>query len=452
MDDDGPRVIGDAPTVPRDGVISTPVLRGFVRARSPDAPSADDAISSVDNSSPAATPMSGFVRAADTDGLHSSEQDDAIALQQQRDREEQRHQAGIEAHEAYLAIIGAPPTAPPPEPLEQGDVICEPVPSRATLRRRRAKVRRSELGLDELKRQCFRAVESGDIERLSTLTQHPLFHVDMRDMHGLTLLMCAAAEGVTDSVVYLMWQLHCNLFLTDPQGRTASEIASSQGHHECAAVIMHTIADPPEPELVTVTHGDDVIVVDDEDDHVAALSQLRPPAQPSAIMVDDDEHPDPYTCELCELPVTSSRRAHECSISHQLALSKSLFDSSPAHAKKPQPPAPSSSLMTDSNLGYRLLRQSGWQEGQGLGSNAQGITQPVATTLKLNKKGLGFGQTPRPRITHFKPYNPFDRHTNGMPQEKQVPWQARARLDQRRRERMRFEFSDHAELLGPDEG
>lgn len=33
--------------------------------------------------------------------------------------------------------------------------------------------------------------------------------------------------------------------------------------------------------------------------------------------------------------------------------------------------------ITEDNIGYKMLKQAGWQEGMGLGSQGQGITAPI---------------------------------------------------------------------------
>jgi hypothetical protein len=39
--------------------------------------------------------------------------------------------------------------------------------------------------------------------------------------------------------------------------------------------------------------------------------------------------------------------------------------------------ASGSSTLNGSNLGYQMLKQSGWQEGNGLGSAGAGIIEPI---------------------------------------------------------------------------
>ncbi|KAL5226209.1 hypothetical protein ABZP36_012848 [Zizania latifolia] len=41
------------------------------------------------------------------------------------------------------------------------------------------------------------------------------------------------------------------------------------------------------------------------------------------------------------------------------------------------------------NVGFQLLKKSGWKEGTGLGAQEQGRLEPVETRVKNNKRGLG---------------------------------------------------------------
>ncbi len=41
-------------------------------------------------------------------------------------------------------------------------------------------------------------------------------------------------------------------------------------------------------------------------------------------------------------------------------------------------------------MGYRLLKQAGWSEGQGLGAKEQGRTEPILPTAQKGNLGLGF--------------------------------------------------------------
>ncbi|XP_015886713.2 uncharacterized protein LOC107421879 isoform X2 [Ziziphus jujuba] len=49
----------------------------------------------------------------------------------------------------------------------------------------------------------------------------------------------------------------------------------------------------------------------------------------------------------------------------------------------------SSAAIDSSNVGFKLLKKHGWQEGTGLGISQQGRLEPVETYWKNNKRGLG---------------------------------------------------------------
>ncbi|CAN6323636.1 unnamed protein product [Urochloa humidicola] len=52
-----------------------------------------------------------------------------------------------------------------------------------------------------------------------------------------------------------------------------------------------------------------------------------------------------------------------------------------------------------SNIGFQLLRKSGWKEGTGLGAQEQGRLEPVETRVKNNKRGIGSKEPkPKPKV------------------------------------------------------
>ncbi|KAM0838935.1 hypothetical protein ACQ4PT_060646 [Festuca glaucescens] len=53
------------------------------------------------------------------------------------------------------------------------------------------------------------------------------------------------------------------------------------------------------------------------------------------------------------------------------------------------------SSIGSSNVGFQLLKKSGWKEGTGLGAQEQGRLEPVETRVKNNKRGLG-SKEPKP--------------------------------------------------------
>lgn len=58
--------------------------------------------------------------------------------------------------------------------------------------------------------------------------------------------------------------------------------------------------------------------------------------------------------------------------------------------------------LPESNRGYRLLMNMGWQEDSGLGSKGDGRMDPIATVFKTDRAGVGAQPTAKlARVTHF---------------------------------------------------
>lgn len=45
--------------------------------------------------------------------------------------------------------------------------------------------------------------------------------------------------------------------------------------------------------------------------------------------------------------------------------------------------------ISEENKGFKLLKSMGWSEGKGLGKMEQGAIQSIATSLKVDRQGLG---------------------------------------------------------------
>lgn len=49
-----------------------------------------------------------------------------------------------------------------------------------------------------------------------------------------------------------------------------------------------------------------------------------------------------------------------------------------------------------------MMVRFGWKPGEGLGPEGEGSKQPVATVLKRDQQGLGFGHLKEAKVTHFR--------------------------------------------------
>lgn len=93
-------------------------------------------------------------------------------------------------------------------------------------------------------------------------------------------------------------------------------------------------------------------------------------------------------CDVCRSEYSDSLSSHLSSTLHQFSL------------RRP-PPTPYYCLPPSSNS-YKMMVRCGWRPGTGLGPEGEGPKQPVATVLKRDQKGLGYGQLKRAKVTHFQ--------------------------------------------------
>ena len=48
------------------------------------------------------------------------------------------------------------------------------------------------------------------------------------------------------------------------------------------------------------------------------------------------------------------------------------------------------------NVGFKLMAKMGWQEGTGLGKSQTGIVEPITATVRIDRAGLGAGNSAMP--------------------------------------------------------
>ena len=99
------------------------------------------------------------------------------------------------------------------------------------------------------------------------------------------------------------------------------------------------------------------------------------------------------TCDDCgELFDEKSETEHKASISHQLSL-----ENGEARTRNP------GFLLNEGNVGFRMMKRSGWDGVSGLGEENEGKLFPVKTVFKHDRRGLDVGDKKQMRITHFGP-------------------------------------------------
>lgn len=86
------------------------------------------------------------------------------------------------------------------------------------------------------------------------------------------------------------------------------------------------------------------------------------------------------------------RKTHETSTLHR--FNRTNTQSSVPHFGIPE-----------SNVGFQMLVQQGWNRDSGLGAEQNGRIYPIKTTLRKPRSGLGVRQCNKPKVTHFKPFD-----------------------------------------------
>lgn len=93
-----------------------------------------------------------------------------------------------------------------------------------------------------------------------------------------------------------------------------------------------------------------------------------------------------------------------------------------------------------SNVGYQLLKDTGWTEAHGLGKESRGRKYPIKTALKRDRKGLGLEQV-KPKVTHFEP-----KDLNAVKKIKRVKRNYFKELEERKKRERRIEYEIRSAL------
>lgn len=112
--------------------------------------------------------------------------------------------------------------------------------------------------------------------------------------------------------------------------------------------------------------------------------------QEDSLSDSSEDHTGQFHCEICGdwFSDTIPFDQHHCGLVHQY--------NSAARPKK-------SYHLKQSNRGYQMLKSMDWEEDEGLGARGQGRLDPIPTSLKSDRKGVGAPQIKPKAITHSKP-------------------------------------------------
>ncbi|KAG5278579.1 hypothetical protein AALO_G00100490 [Alosa alosa] len=208
--------------------------------------------------------------------------------------------------------------------------------------------------------RLLRVAQEGDLATLRKLLKGPQVDVNFHDGFYWTAVMCASHAGRAEAVRLLLDHGASWVGMVDTQGRDARDLAEQAGHNDVMRVLDR--------------HGAGT----------AGSGNGERPAGTSAQQT-------PQWCSVCESLYSGSEARHQSSTLHQFNRGRLSQPAAPHYCLPP------------SSASYRMMLRSGWNPGAGLGPEGQGPRQPVRTILKRDQAGLGYGPTPRPKVTHFQP-------------------------------------------------
>lgn len=187
--------------------------------------------------------------------------------------------------------------------------------------------------------------------------------VNATDQFGWTGLMMAAYEGHLD-VTKVLLRLGADLHVKNNKNETALILADRAKRHGVVKFLKESL------EPICLSSDDDA--ADDDDDNNGNRTHF---------------------CDICQMNVAKGdRKSHETSTLHRFNRTDA-----PSTAHRFGIP--------DTNVGFQMLLQQGWNRERGLGAEQNGIIYPIKTTLRKPRSGLGVRQCSKAKITHFKPFD-----------------------------------------------
>jgi len=175
----------------------------------------------------------------------------------------------------------------------------------------------------------------------------------------------------------------CDYNCVDQYGWTALEIACVSGHDHIVRYIL---------EKGGLIKNERIYKILREKGLSEILDILKHKVDETEILVIDIDPSKLEHCDECgEMFDTDMKASHISTITHQLSLKHEHVKKNPGFG------------IPESNIGFKLMKKSGWDGVSGLGDDHTGKLFPVKTILKQDRKGLETGDSRRSRVTHFGP-------------------------------------------------
>lgn len=178
----------------------------------------------------------------------------------------------------------------------------------------------------------------------------------------------------------------CDYNCTDQYGWTALEIACVTGHTRIVNFILEKGGEIKNVNFIKILEKSGLVDM---------LEILKCRGVENEIeIIDSNHHSELEQCDECgEMFDTNQKVLHRATIAHRLSLPGEYLRTNPGFG------------ISESNVGFKLMKKSGWDGVSGLGDGSTGKLFPVKTILKQDRKGLDMGDSKKSRVTHFGPHD-----------------------------------------------
>lgn len=202
-------------------------------------------------------------------------------------------------------------------------------------------------------------------------------------------------RAATNNDVLTIERMHLNrsnVNVTDEFGWSALMMAAYEGHLDVVKVLNRCGAN----EHLKNAKGDTAQTLAERVKHQTIVTFLKQLSEPICLSSDDESDSDPnatFHCDICQADFSiSDHKSHETSTIHR--FNSTSTQNGVRHFS-----------IAESNVGFRMLLQQGWDRQSGLGPAKNGTIYPIKTTLRKPRSGLGIPQPTKSKVTHFKPFD-----------------------------------------------
>lgn len=299
---------------------------------------------------------------------------------------------GSVARETYENVLQMPSTS-----------LTETRESASHDEKTKRRLKRQSLPFDE--NQLFLAATSNDVTTIERMMLNNRT-VNVTDQFGWTALMMAACDGHLDAVKVL-FNRGAKIDIVNRQMETALTVAEKKNHQSVVAYLKKTQCD-----TICLSSSSD-----DEDATIGNEIEIKSDATHKKLNLET------FFCDICQTKFSQTdRKSHAASTLHR--FNRTDLQKPPRHYGIPE-----------TNVGFQMLLQQGWDRESGLGAERDGVIYPIKTTLRKPRSGLGTQQPNKPKVTHFKPFDSSAVKSTKMPSSRPASTKRQMRAQELRDKR-----------------